>query len=449
MDRRSFIRSAAVATGALALGPEFWKAAYAAPAQPGNVYGPLLGPDANGIRLPAGFSSRLLATAGQPVGTSGYVWHFNPDGGAVFATDDGGWIYTSNSEVPGAGGVGALKFNAAGDVVGGHRVIAGTSLNCAGGPTPWGTWLTCEEHDAGNVWECDPTGLNVNAKALRLGLGTFKHEAAAVDPIRQYVYLTEDQTDGRFYRFRSAAWPDLNKGTLEAARLTPAPGSTPADPKWTVSWSRIPKPNIVPGTTFTRQQVPSTTAFNGGEGCWYDSGHVYFTTKGDNRVWVLDVVNQTMELAYDDNLSSPTAPLTGVDNVIVNTAGEIFVAEDGGDMQVVVIDTVRNVQPLLQVVGQDGSEITGLAFDPSGTRLYFSSQRGTQGAQTQGLTGIGMTYEVSGPFHGTTHVPNAPVAGGPVSTLIHTTVEPPVRAVNPGLGDTVHVVDRTIAGLGL
>src|SRR5205085_7463576 len=169
---------------------------------------------------------------------------------------------------------------------------------------------TCEETDAGSVFECVPTQLNNQAQALRLGLGTFKHEAAAIDPVRRHVYLTEDQTDGRFYRFTASAWPDLNKGTLQAARLVPAAGSTPTDPRWDVTWLTIPNPNIVPGTTFTRQQQPSTTAFNGGEGVWYDTDHVYFTTKGDNRVWALDVVAQQMELVYDDNLSSPTAPLS-------------------------------------------------------------------------------------------------------------------------------------------
>ena len=132
--------------------------------------------------LPAGFTSRVLATSLQPVGNTGYVWHPNPDGGAVFTTDDGGWIYASNSEVPVVGGVGALRFDSAGEIVGAHRVIAGTSSNCAGGPTPWGTWLTCEETDAGFVYECNPAQINANATALRRGLGTFKHEAAAVDP---------------------------------------------------------------------------------------------------------------------------------------------------------------------------------------------------------------------------------------------------------------------------
>ena len=262
------------------------------------------------------------------------------------------------------------------------------------------------------------------------------------------MYLTEDQTDGRFYRFTSSNWPDLNTGKLEAAVLTPAAGSTPTDPRWNVAWRKIPNPNVVPGTTPTRSQVPATTKFNGGEGIWYDSGHVYFTTKGDNRVWCLDTAGSVMELAYDDDLASPTAPLSGVDNVIVNTAGEIFVAEDGGNMEIVVISADRKVEPLLRVVGQPDSEITGPAFSPDFKHLYFSSQRGSV-ALPNSLSGLGITYVVSGPFHAGTNVPAAPVAGGAVSTLVHDAVEPPVRGLDAGLGNTVHAVDRTIAGLGL
>lgn len=411
MDRRNFLRTVALGAGAVTLGPEFWKRAYGAPAQPGTVYGPLQAADANGLMLPAGFTSRVLARTMQPVGDTGYVWHGAPDGGAVFSTGDGGWIYVSNSEIPVIGGVSALRFAADGTIADAHRVLAGTSSNCAGGPTPWGTWLSCEEVDGGHVFECHPAVLNANATALRLGLGTFKHEAAAVDPDGQHVYLTEDQSDGRLYRFTSAAWPDLNTGTLEAAVLTPVAGFDAADPRWTVTWLPIPRPNIVPGTTPTRQQVPATTAFNGGEGVWFDSGRVYFTTKGDNRVWVLDTLTSTMELVYDDDLVAQPAPLRGVDNIIVNTAGEIFVAEDGDDQQLVVISADRIVQPFLQVVGHPNSELTGPAFDPSGTRLYFSSQRGSTPVPS---IGAGVTYEVTGPFHGGTNVPLTRPVGLPL-----------------------------------
>jgi hypothetical protein len=142
-------------------------------------------------------------------------------------------------------------------------------------------------------------------------------------------------------------------------------------------------------TTPTRQQVPESTAFDGGEGIWFDSGVVYFTTKGDDVVRGYHVADARMEVVYDAGILADP-PLTGVDNVTVAPSGDLYVCEDGTDMQLVLITPDRVVAPFLQVLGQDDSEVAGVVFDPTGTRLYFSSQRG--------LGGAGATYEVTGPF---------------------------------------------------
>lgn len=340
-------------------------------------------PDANGLRLPQGFTSRIIAEYDRPVGPSGYLWHIAPDGGATFATEDGGWIYTSNSEtLANMGGVGMIRFDRDGRIVDAKRILDRTNLNCAGGPTPWHTWLSCEEIGLGRVWECDPWG---EQRAIaRPALGVFTHEAVTVDPDRGHLYLTEDLTDGRLYRFVPAGMnrhgnPDLSRGTLEVAIV---------DEMGAVTWAALPDPQFT-GSTPTRLQVPESMPFSGGEGIWYFDHTVYFSTKGNNRVWALDVRASRLRVLYDAATSSNPI-LTGVDNITVSSNGDVLVAEDQGTMDIVAILPDGTLKQLVQVVGQDASEITGPAFDPSGTRLYFSSQRSPIG---------GTTFEITGPFH--------------------------------------------------
>ncbi|MDH2393628.1 DUF839 domain-containing protein [Streptomyces sp. HNM0663] len=384
MERRSFLRGAVIGASAAAFGGTLWRgAALADPAQPGTgPYGPLGPSDANGIRLPEGFTSRVVARTGEQVGSTSYTWHRAPDGGACYA-DGSGWIYVSNSEVNPSGGASAIAFSATGAITGAYRILSSTRQNCAGGKTPWNTWLSCEEVSRGYVYETDPWG--VQAAVRRPAMGRFKHEAAAADPVRKVIYLTEDVGNGCFYRFTPDTWGDLSSGTLEALRM----GSGTSGP---VTWGEVYDPDGSP--TATRYQVSGAKQFSGGEGCYYADDTCWFTTKGDNRVWQYDAAAQTIELAYDDSLvPGGSAPLTGVDNVTGATSGDLFVAEDGGNMEICVITPDEVVAPFLRIMGQSGSEITGPAFSPDGSRLYLSSQRGTSGSSYGGIT-----YEVTGPF---------------------------------------------------
>ncbi|MFD3656389.1 alkaline phosphatase PhoX [Streptomyces sp. NPDC058620] len=373
MQRRTFLRTVTAGAGAVAFSGSLWQQAASADSGAGP-YGPLLAPDVNGVALPAGFTSRVVARSLHPVG--GTIWHSAPDGGACYADGDG-WIYVSNSELPLIGGASAIRFRADGSTDRAYRILSGTNLNCAGGATPWGTWLSCEEIYRGRVFEADPFGRRTAVS--RPVMGRFKHEAAACDLDHQVIYLTEDEEDGCFYRFTPATWGDLSRGRLDVACATTGDG---------IEWRAVPSPSAL--LTQTRHQLTAARHFDGGEGCHYADGICYFTAKGDRKVWAYDTDARTITAVYNGD-----GTLNGVDNVTGTTAGDLYVAEDGGNMEINIITRDGTVAPVLRLDGHAESEITGPAFSPDGSRLYFSSQRGTSGERTGSG---GMTYEVRGPF---------------------------------------------------
>lgn len=407
-NRRSLLQAGLVAAGGIALTPGYFKRAFAAgPITVGpGPYGPLQPFDANGIALPAGFQSREIARGLSLVPGTLYPWHQATDGQATFATlsggqPDGGWILVANSEmpIPLAGGVSGVEFAPNGDIERAYRVLAGTTSNCAGGRTPWGRWLSCEEYDQGMVHECDPTTTNIGV--ARPELGVFAHEAVSVDPIREQLYLTEDEGDGCLYRFTPDDYPDLSSGLLEVAQV---------DALSKVTWAPVPDPGgglLNP----TRTQVAGAAHFRGGEGTWYDEGIVYFTTKGDQRVWALDVVAQKLEILYDEAAVGPSAPLSGVDNITVSPSGDIFVCEDGADHDICMItpdyeiSRFLKLHPDIHAGPADPSpfadnETVGVVFSPDGTRMYFGAQRSFPVAGIDAIP-AGVVYEITGPFRQT------------------------------------------------
>lgn len=388
LTRRDALRVGAGAAGGAALAGGLLGRAFDAMAAPAVIgagpYGPLEAPDANGIRLPKGFTSREIARTGKPLGASGTDFHALPDGMGAFKVD-GGWVLATNSEMPYLEGIAeigtaAIRFDDNFNVTDYYPILKRTHLNCAGGVTPWGTWLSCEEIPTGAVWECDPLGVKEAVSHPTMGL--FKHEACSIDPIGKKAYLTEDLGDGCLYRYSPDSYPDLSRGLLEVASV---------QENGKVTWLRVPDPQQTGGTP-TRQQVPEATQFKRGEGMWYDEGVIYFATTQDDRVYAYHCAAEELEVLYDGVALGEDAPLHDTDNVTVaRISGDLFVCEDAGEHQVCIISAEGEAAPFLQLPGEDhmNSELTGPVFDPTGQRFYFASQRAVGG---------GVIYEISGPF---------------------------------------------------
>jgi uncharacterized protein len=415
---------------------------------PATGYGPLVEDPRGYLDLPKGFSYRILSREGQPLRSGGGAVPSRFDGQAAFPGRSGrGTILVRNHEcrenvahrVPGPashtydplgpGGTTTLVISPRGELEEEYVSLGGSFVNCAGGRTPWRTWLTCEETESspagselshGWIFEVDPYDNARNADPTPLkAMGRFQHEATATDPRTGVVYETEDAFDhpfGLFYRFLPekplGGYGSLRAGgTLQAMRL---PGVsdlsmvTEIGARFdTVEWVDVPDPSAAdvpirfqdfgPGGITHSQKL---------EGCYWGKDSVYFVTSfarsedgstadHDGQVWRYIPERNILELSLifsfdpDDDAAGE-----GPDNICLSPYGGLMLAEDGGGEQHLlgvtgsgeVFTLARNRQNVGTPEKPSYGEFAGVDFSADGQTLYANCYN------------PGTTFAITGPW---------------------------------------------------
>ncbi|MGW6579336.1 alkaline phosphatase PhoX [Streptomyces globisporus] len=411
-------------------------------------YGPLV-PDPDGLLdLPKGFRYRVLSREGEPLRSGEGPVPSNHDGMAALRGRNGRIHLVRNHEnrhtaeigvptIPGLtydpaakGGCTSLELDGRNKVLGERVAIAGTAVNCAGGPTPWRTWLTCEENedkagtngytkDHGFIFEVDGADPRRTGAVPLTAMGRFQHEAIAVDPKSGIVYETEDAFEkpfGLFYRFLPekplGGTGSLRAGgELEAMRVPGVPDLSVVQETGTsfdrIEWVPVPDP-LAKETAIRFQDfgAKGITHAQKLEGCYWGGSSVYFVSSFAHRdegsaadhygqVWRYEPKKRRLTLVVifgpDTDIQLPGE---SPDNICLAADGGLMVCEDGGGAQHVlgvtrrgeVYTMARGRQNIGTPEEPEWGEFAGVTFSPDGSTMYVNCYT------------PGTTFAVTGPW---------------------------------------------------
>ena len=406
-------------------------------------------PDHNQLLdLPEAFSYRVVSRAGDTMDDGLRVPPAH-DGMAAFAGDDGRVILVCNHEMgpshtehsafgnafaelpdaikarvydpgggrtPGVGGTTTSVYNpVSGRTERQHLSLAGTEVNCAGGPTPWGSWLSCEEcfenpgegitkgkavfreKRHGYVFEVSASATGLVPPEPIPAMGRFEHEACAVDPQTGIVYMTEDRHHGLFYRYLPDVPGELGKGgRLQALAVVTADAfkthnwSGPAielNRPLDVRWIDLTNVDSDKNDLRKRGAKAGAASFARGEGlCVTDDGVAFTCTIGgpDRLGQVFSYSPSRFEGQADEHgepghltliaEAGPDSLLRHADNITTTPWGDLFVCEDTSDHCGIVGIRPNGEQYAVADNAYSNSELAGVCFSPDGRTLFVNIQ---------------------------------------------------------------------------
>ena len=455
LDRRGFILSSSTAIGLGLLGLQ--RATHAGQEVPqalqSGSYGPLQTDPSQIIDLPRGFTYTAFSSHGQRM-DDGFFVPAQHDGMACFPVSSEqcllirnhenatnvpprfgpfGWqnellstvptdkIYDPGtaSGVPAYGGTTSILYDLKRrKPIRQWLSLAGTGDNCAGGATPWGTWLSCEEwtqrrdaqhaKDHGYVFEVPATTtIGLCTPKPILGMGRFMHEAVAVDAESGILYLTEDRDDSCLYRFIPKVPGQLHEGgTLQALVIQDQPSFDTRN--WTVdgtsnllieeelpvTWIDLDNVTAPEDDLRYRAFEAGAARFARGEGIWCTGDSIYWacTTGGNARLGQVFQFFPSRDPAQPDRIklfleSDAGSLVRNADNLTVASNGDIFLCEDGPESDGITRVTSDGEIERFAINRMNISEFAGACFSPDGQTLFVNIQT------------PGVTLAINGPWH--------------------------------------------------